>query len=105
MAYIRDLILPCHFPNIVNLCWSINITHLLEAERPKVTIGIRVFGLVLPAVLAAPLVANPDVIALSRELECRSNRMLVDHPAISGGQESMLHENSRLFGPHVYVIK
>ena len=84
MANVSKLVLASYPSDVIYLRRSINITHILEAERPKVlSVDIRIQSLVLSAVLTSSLVSNPHIVALPRELESWSTGMLIDHPAIS----------------------
>ena len=53
----------------------------------------------LSAILAPSLVANPNIIPLSSELECRCTGMLIDDPAVGWGQKSVLHKHNGLLWP------
>jgi hypothetical protein len=83
MAHIGDLVLSCYISDVVYLGWSVNFTHLLEAEFPEISLFvIGVIFSMLTAILATSLVPHPHIIPFSSKLESGGNGMLIYDPAV-----------------------
>jgi hypothetical protein len=55
----------------------------LETELPELLpVNIRIECLMLSAILTPSLVANPHIVTLSSELECRCTGVLINDPTI-----------------------
>lgn len=94
MADVSDFIISCVFSHIVNLGWCVVVAHLGPTELPIRSVGIRIQRLVAHAVLCAPLVSEPDVVACLDELECWSNIRPMHDPAVGRVDDSMLQEHN-----------
>ena len=92
VANISNFFLIGYASYVVDLCWSIDGAHLAEAEVPVVEVLhlVWVEPLVLAAIFGASLVTKPHVVALFGEGKSWSYGLLIDNPAVCGGQEAML---------------
>lgn len=103
MSNVSDFLVSSMLSYIINLCWSIEVSHFSPAELPVGPVVFWVQSLMTRAILGASLVSKPNIIALIDQLEGWSYVRPMHNPTISRVDNSMLQENSlstwlRVFG-------
>ena len=78
--------------DVINFCWQIVDAHLFLIKVPEFLVLGCVVDM-LHRVIVAPVVAHPDVMALSREHESQGLVRRVDDPQHSTIPRAMLHQN------------
>lgn len=71
--------------------WDVVPTHLLEAKVPEL-LTVDAVILIFKGVLAASIVAEPDIVSLVGQEKGNTVLISIDHQVISRADESMLNE-------------